>query len=329
MKQENTNHNQLRKNLQGLIGLLVLLLALVVGFNAWLLVGYIPSRVQAGVTAIKSRYPFLDPGRTFTDPRDLIINIQPLRDKLNSYQSNSDFEVSIYFEYLATGANIAVNKDRTLWPASLLKIPVAMAVMKKVERGQWKLDNELVLLSEDRNSEFGTLYQKPLGTRFTIAELLHQALVYSDNIAHFILLRNIEEEELIEIYQHLGLEELRKQASSRMSAKQYSIFFRSLYTSSYLDPASAQYLLDILDNDVPGPYLRAGLPAGTHFANKTGIQEDKRVINDSGIVYFNGRSYILTVMLQDRSDALRRDKAEQVMAEISRQVYSYVSSYRL
>ena len=308
---------------------MVLLFVLVVGLNVWLFVGYIPSRVQAGITAIKARYHFLDPGRTLTDPRDLIINIQPLRDKLNSYQNNPDFETSIYFEYLPTGANIVVNKDKALWPASLLKIPVAMAVMKKVERGQWKLDNELVLLSEDRNSEFGTLYQKPLGTRFTIAELLRQALVYSDNTAHFILLRNIEEEELVEIYQHLGMDELRKQPTSQMSAKQYSTFFRSLYTSSYLDPASSEYLLDILDNDVLGSYLRAGLPVGTHFANKTGIQEDKRVINDSGVVYAAERPYVLTVMLQDRSDALRRDKAEQLMTEISRQVYSYVSSYHL
>jgi len=36
-------------------------------------------------------------------------------------------------------------------PASLIKVPLAMAVMKKIESGDWNLYNELVLMKEDRD----------------------------------------------------------------------------------------------------------------------------------------------------------------------------------
>jgi D-alanyl-D-alanine carboxypeptidase len=48
--------------------------------------------------------------------------------------------ISIYYEQLNSGANISVNKDLRLWPASLTKLPVALVVMKKIESGGWSED---------------------------------------------------------------------------------------------------------------------------------------------------------------------------------------------
>jgi len=44
---------------------------------------------------------------------------------------------SVYFEYLPTGANISINKDAEFFPASLLKVPVAMAIAKKIDKREW------------------------------------------------------------------------------------------------------------------------------------------------------------------------------------------------
>src|SRR3989344_2628198 len=55
-------------------------------------------------------YKLLNPARELHHPEDLIINVQPLRDYLNEkYEANPN--VSIYFEFLNTGANIAISKD--------------------------------------------------------------------------------------------------------------------------------------------------------------------------------------------------------------------------
>ena len=118
------------------------------------------------IEKLKEQYPLLSPARELYDKSDLIVNVQPLRDELN--EIGKDPQISIYFEFLNTGANISVNKDLTIWPASLMKIPIAMAVAKKVETGQWKMDSELVLLESDKDDRFGELYKQPVDTRFSI-----------------------------------------------------------------------------------------------------------------------------------------------------------------
>lgn len=209
--------------------------------------------------------PLIDIGKNFIDPKNLIINFQPLRTALQSYEKHLEFTVGVYFEYLPTGAIIAVNNNTALWPASLLKIPIAITGMKKIEQGAWKLSNELVLLPDDKNTEFGTLYQKETGTRFTTETLLKESLINSDNTAHFILPRNISEEESLDSYGHLGIEELRNNATSEMAAKHYSIFFRALYNASYLSPEYSQKLLELLDHDEFKDYAASGLPRGYYF----------------------------------------------------------------
>lgn len=300
---------------------LAIALILLILFILWTYFFYIPNQENR---IFKNTYPLIDPGRSLIENKNLIINFQPLRVKLRSYEDNPKFTIGIYFEYLPTGANISVNKDVALWPASLLKIPVAMVVMKKIESGEWKLSNELILLPDDKNAEFGMLYQKQTGTRFTIETLLKESLVNSDNTAHFILLRNTSEDELLDIYEHLGIEDLRKNQNSQITAKRYSVFFRALYNASYLSPEYSQKLLRILDNDMFKDYLASGLPSDIQFSHKVGIQIEKKSFADSGIVYALDRPYILTVMVQIKDEKTSQDEVKQLMKEISQEIYNYV-----
>src|SRR3989344_6090143 len=57
-----------------------------------------------------SKFSLLNPARAFIKQKDLIVNFQPLRDYLND-KYEADPNVSVYFEYLPTGASIAINKD--------------------------------------------------------------------------------------------------------------------------------------------------------------------------------------------------------------------------
>jgi hypothetical protein len=43
-----------------------------------------------------------------------------------------------------------------------------MAVMKKIESGDWNLDNELVLMKEDRDMDWGDVYKRAVGTTIPI-----------------------------------------------------------------------------------------------------------------------------------------------------------------
>src|SRR3990167_2279491 len=83
--------------------------AILLATNIWTLTVYAPSR-QSGTSDANNQFPLLNPARKFIKQEDLIVNFQPLRDYLND-KYEVDKNVSIYFEYLSTGANISLNKD--------------------------------------------------------------------------------------------------------------------------------------------------------------------------------------------------------------------------
>lgn len=281
-------------------------------------------------------FSFLNPAVRLIKKDNLIVNFQGLRELLQTkYETKKDYTVSIYFEYLPTGANISTHKDEKIWPASLIKIPVAMAVMKKVQDGKWKLTNELVILDEDKDSEYGELYKKPTGTTISIKKLLEESLINSDNTAHFVLLRNLDSEELEDVYNHLGLDDIidaLKRSSkdtaedNRMTAKRYAIFFRSLYNATFLDVQYSQLFLSILEN-APRDLLGQEIPKDVPFVHKTGIRTDEAVRADSGIVYVSGRPYLLTVMIQkNNKEKFNEEEVNLIFNDIGKEVYTYVKN---
>lgn len=275
---------------------------------------YIPSH-----DVIVQKYPLIDPARQFYAPSDLIINLQPLRDELS--EIGKDQNVSIYFESLNTGANIAVNKDAEYFPASLLKVPLAIAAVKKIELGEWKWSDEFAIMESDKNKDFGVLWQKPIGTRITIEELIRQSLTNSDNTAHFMLMRNIKEEELLKVQEHLGLQEFFSK-DGRISAKKYAPILRSLYSASYLSVEDSQKMLGWMSESIFNSYLAFGIPSSVKFAHKIGIEDKKGVHSDAGIVYLNSRPYLLIVMIKGQD----LSKVQDIMHDISKKVYNYMAN---
>ncbi|HBH71564.1 MAG: Peptidoglycan-binding domain 1 protein [Parcubacteria group bacterium GW2011_GWC1_42_11] len=277
------------------------------------------SRVENGVAVLS--FSMLNPARAFIKQKDLIVNFQPLRDYLNE-KYEMDPNVSIYFEYLPTGSNIAISKDTEFYPASLLKLPVAIAVAKKIENGEWKWANELVLMPADKDDGFGDLYKEPSNSAHSIEELVRRSLSDSDNTAHFILTRNLEIEEIEDVYNHMGLDGFLT-GKGNLSAKRYSVILRSVYNASYLSEGSSQKLLSYLSKSSFKDYIQSGLPEDITFAHKIGISDEENVFLDSGIVYAKDRPYILTVMTKNKDEQI----AQKMMADISRKVYNYISEY--
>ncbi len=266
-------------------------------------------------------FPLLNPARAFISPKDLIINIQPLRDELQVI-GDKDTRISIYFEFLNTGANIAVNKDAEFWPASLLKLPVSMAVTKKIERGEWSWDNELVIMTSDKDDRFGELYKKPIGTRLTLDKLVRETLQYSDNTSNFMLVRNLEPVEFQAIYDHLGLTDFMSK-EGKISAKKYSVMFRSLYNASYLSEKNSEKLLAMMADTPFDEYVGSAIPDDIQFSHKIGVSDERNAFLDAGIVYVPNRPYIITVMVATNSNK----EAKKIMQDISDRVYKYIVNY--
>ena len=317
MREKNNPQEKSRKYVIILSAVVVALLAL----NAILLFKN-RNESKSAESAGGDKYNLLNPARKFIKQDDLIINFQPLRDYLND-KYEADQNVSVYFEYLPTGSNIAISKDAEFYPASLLKVPVAMVVAKKIEKGDWKWSNELVLMPTDKDEKFGTFYKEPSNSTHTIEDIVRRSLSDSDNTAHFILVRNLEMEEISDVYDHMGLKDF-LDTDGKLSAKRYSVIFRTLYNSSYLTEENSQKLLAYLSQSEFDDYIQSGLEKDIVFSHKVGTSDEEKVFIDSGVVYAKSRPYVLTVMTKNETE----QQAKEIMKDISEKVYNYVREYR-
>lgn len=109
----------------------------------------------------------------------------------------------------------------------------------------------------------------------------------------------------------------------KISAKRYSVIYRSLYNASFLSSENSEKMLRLLTTTPFREYIQAGLTKDTIFSHKIGISDEKNVFLDAGIVYVPHRPYMLTVMVST-SDI---NYAQEVMKEISEKTYQYVVSY--
>ena len=270
-----------------------------------------------GAMLADSRYPYLDPAQSYYNDSDLLVNMYPLAQELKGLvQGNPN--IDIYFQYLNTGSDIRINTT-PLYPGSLMKVPIAMAVMKKIESGAWSMDTVLTLTDADKNPAYGTLYQVPSGTTFTVGALLQDLLVQSDDTARSMFVRALGGQDIEDVLDYLGLRDVVTQ-DQKVTAQRYSNFWRALYSTGYLSAESSQELLQIMATPHDQDLLPSGMPSSTIFSHKTGVYGD--IHSDSGIVYVPNRPYILTVMM----DSSSTDQAQALMKAISEDVYQYITT---
>jgi beta-lactamase class A len=278
------------------------------------------------VKAEIAKYNLLDPARSVVDQENFLSTIEPVRRQMKEIVAKYEKEgnkIGVYFEFLNTGANVSINQDARFWPASLSKMPTIFVVMKRIEEGKWKLSNELVLFEEDKDDRFGELYKKPVGTKFTIEELIKETLINSDNTAHKILVRNLSSEEYTSMFETLGMEQLFND-DYNITAKEYSRVFRALYNASYLNRSNSQQLLQWLSESKFDEFVGSGLAPKTIFSHKIGEEFQEVVFLDSGIVYVPNRPYLITIMVEVK-DGGGVEHAQEIMKELSKSAYDYVS----
>lgn len=305
----------IRNQFRILYGVLGILLVINIG-ALW---AYMKAPKETGPETISS---LINPMRVFVADKDVIVNLQPLRKYLmDTYES--DPGISVYFEFLNTGSNIAISKDAEFYPASFLKVPIAMATVKNIEEGKWMWSDRFELMESDKDNHFGTLYKQPVGTKFTILSTIEKMLEDSDNTAYYMALRNIERYQPRQsVWNHLGLQELFT-TDGKISAKRYAVVLRSLYNAAYLSKENSSKILTLLTKTPFTEYLEQGLPKGTKFAHKIGVIPDQSVYMDAGIVYLPNRPYLLIVMAQSKEKKV----AEKIMKDISGRTYKYINEY--
>ena len=97
-------------------------------------------------------------------------------------------QLGVHVRDLQTGASANRGGKRSWYLASMVKVPIAIAVMQAVDEGVVTLDTSLTVRADDYVDGAGRTNSASVGTPLSVRFLLEQMIVHSDNTASDMLI---------------------------------------------------------------------------------------------------------------------------------------------
>lgn len=94
-----------------------------------------------------------------------------------------DADWGIYVRFLDNGDEIAIEADKTIDTMSLIKVPILVALMQRVDRGEVDLDQRITLEEDHKRLGTGVIRLFQAGATFTLRDMAWMMEVVSDNTA--------------------------------------------------------------------------------------------------------------------------------------------------
>ncbi len=274
--------------------------------------------------------------------------ISELRNSLQKVIDTSGGTLGIGIMGLNFNESLIINRNTHFPMQSVYKLPLAIAVLDKVDKGMLSL-GQLVHIpkgSLDPNT-WGPLLRDFPNRDFdiTLASLLRYAVSISDNNACDILFRLAGGTAVVNKYIHgIGVKDIAIAATEAEMKKAWAVQYtnwcepaailqllRILYEGRLLSKASNDLLLKLMTESENSPNrLKGLLPANTPVAHKTGTSNTNgkgitAATNDVGIITLpDGRQYAIVVCFSNYTGGVSR--GERIIAEISKLSFDYFRS---
>src|SRR5580704_6867695 len=114
-----------------------------------------------------------------------------LQNEITRLSKITDGEVGLTAIHIETNRHVAFHETDRFPMASTFKVPIAVQLLSKVDRGEIRLDQMITILPSDLHPGSGTLsnlFKQP-GVSLSVRNLMELMLLISDNSATDIVLR--------------------------------------------------------------------------------------------------------------------------------------------
>jgi beta-lactamase class A len=234
---------------------------------------------------------------------------EALRERLAEVDQAYAGEIGVYVKDLGSGAELSFRGDEYWYLASGIKVPVAVEIMRSIERGELSLDTEIALEASDYVDGAGPTALSPPGSLFSVRFLLEHMLIYSDNTASDILIRTVGVERVNRLAQELApegfghittLADVRRHAYSRLHDAAFKLTGRDFLTlreqrdegrrletlASLLEVTPAAFAMRDLDSAFDA-YYATELNAGrlTSYGRLLEVLADGRALSAESTAY--------------------------------------------
>lgn len=252
----------------------------------------------------------------------------PQDDQWQELQRKIDFQVrhfpgvsGIYIKDIKNGWVIENNSERLFPSASLVKIPVMVALYDAQSRGRISLDETLSLQRNFKARGSGTLKFQRTGTKYTVRQLIYKMITESDNTATNMLTDLLGLDYFNSNFLKLGL------THTNFSRMIMDLRKRDRGIENYTTPRDMSRLLEMIyERDITGSdemlailkgqkindRLAVSIPGEWEIGHKTGLMNNG--CHDVGIVFSPTGDYVICVLTSNFKN-IRRSKS--FISEIS------------
>ncbi|HTS38316.1 MAG TPA: serine hydrolase [Candidatus Solibacter sp.] len=249
---------------------------------------------------------------------------QKLESSIDQVDQHLDGVMGVAIEDLTSGEHFFLHEDEVFAQASSIKITVLANLYLQAEQGKLKLTDLYTVQPSDLVPDSDIMNGLTPGvTRITLRDLATMMVAVSDNAATNVLIDRVGMQNVNAMLDALGL------THTRLRRKMMDLQAAKEGRENVSTPREMMTLLDaiyhgkVLNNEMTEDFFRVlstnkdswiprDLPADLKIANKPGALEAVR--NDSGIVFVQGRPYVICVM----TSFLRNEReGEEAIRKIS------------
>jgi beta-lactamase class A len=231
---------------------------------------------------------------------------QKLEATIKEVDQHLDGVMGLAIEDLTTGDQVVLHENEVFAQASSIKIAVLAELYRQVEQGKLKLTDLYTVQASDLVADSDIMGGLTPGlTRVTLRDLATMMVAVSDNSATNVLIDRLGMENVNALLDSQGLSHTRlhrkmmdleaaKQGRENISTPyEMMSLLENIYRGRVLKQESTADFFKVLSTNKDS-WIPRDLPAGLKIANKPGALE--RVRNDSGVVFVEGRPYVICVM---------------------------------
>jgi len=231
---------------------------------------------------------------------------QKLESTIHDVDQHLDGVMGLAIEDLKTGDQFFLHEDEVFAQASSIKIAVLANLYLQAQQGKLKLTDLYTVQSSDLVPDSDIMGGLTSGvTRITLRDLATMMVAVSDNSATNVLIDRVGMDNVNAMLDFLGLAHTRlrrkmmdldaaKQGRENISTpREMMMLLEAIYRGKLLNKESTADFFKVLSTN-KNSWIPRDLPADVKSANKPGALEGVR--NDSGIVFVEGRPYVICVM---------------------------------
>lgn len=249
-----------------------------------------------------------------------------LKQRIAKFHGN----VGIFFKDLKTGNEVTINEEALFPSASLVKLPIMVAVFDAEKEGKLELTKKLKLKNQYKSPGGGYLYQTREGRSFTILNLVERMVTQSDNTATNMIVAELGFEYLNKKFEEFGLKNTnmrrgvldlksRKEGiENYTTANDMAFLLEKIFNGDMISQQASQEMLEILKKQRVNDRIPRYLPKEVPIAHKTGTLKD--TFSDVGIVFAPEGAFLLCVLTDDVTN---RKYAKRFISKIAKTTYEY------